>query len=99
MALSHGEIHLLETGNSGVYGILRSTEDQTVLVLVNLKGIPISEYQLSLEQNLLRDGTLTPHTLFGTIEAIPVTISGGKFSGYKPVDELLPYQSYILQLE
>lgn len=98
-ALSRGEIHLLETGNSGVYAILRSTEDQTILVLVNLKGTPISEYQLTLEQNLLTDGTLTPQTLFGTIEALPVTISGGKFSGYKPVDELLPYQSYIFQLE
>ena len=69
------------------------------MVVVNLNGTPISDYRLGLNESLLSDGTLTPRTLFGTIEAIPVTVSGGKFSEYKPVDELLPYQSYILELE
>jgi hypothetical protein len=98
-ALSSGEITLLETDNPGVYAVMRRSTDQEILVLVNLRGDPISEYQLSLTESLLTDGAVTPRTLFGTIEAIPVTISGGKFSEYKPVDELLPYQSYIFQFE
>ncbi len=98
-ALSKGEIHLLETDNPGVYAVLRSFAEQKILVLVNLKKTPISDYQLNLEEPLLSDGAVTPQTLFGAIDAIPVTISGGKFSEYKPVDELLPYQSYIFQLE
>jgi alpha-amylase len=97
--LSNGEIVLLDPDNTGVYAILRSTADQKVLVIVNLKGTPVSDYQLSLDESLLSDGTVTPQSLFGTIDAIPVTISGGKFSEYKPVGELLPYQSYIFQLE
>ncbi|MGZ9225851.1 MAG: alpha-amylase family glycosyl hydrolase, partial [Anaerolineales bacterium] len=98
-ALSRGELALVETGNPGVYAVLRGAADQKIMVVVNLKGTPISDYRLSLNESLLSDGTLTPRTLFGTIDAIPVIVSGGKFSEYKPVDELLPYESYILELE
>ncbi|HET9906635.1 MAG TPA: alpha-amylase family glycosyl hydrolase [Anaerolineales bacterium] len=98
-ALSGGELVLVETDNPGVYAVLRSSPDQTLLVIVNLEGTPISDYQLSLNESLLSDGTVTPQPLFGTIEAMPVIISGGKFSDYKPMNELLPYQSYILELE
>ena len=98
-ALSTGEIALIETDNPGIYAVLRSAANQKTLVLVNLRGTPISDYQLSLSESLLTDGTVTPRSQFGTIDAIPVTISGGKFNEYRPVDELLPYQSYIFQLE
>lgn len=98
-ALSIGELTLLETGNPAVYAVLRRTADQTLLVMVNLEETPISDYQLSLSEKLLTDGTVTPASLFGTIEATPVTISGGMFSGYKPVNELRPYKSYIFALE
>ena len=97
-ALSRGEMALLDTENSGVYAVLRSSADQTILVIVNLEETPISEYQLSLDEDLLSDGTVTPQTLFGTMDAVPVTISGGKFSEYKPVPELLPYHSYIFEI-
>jgi alpha-amylase len=98
-ALRIGEMTLLETDNPAVHAVLRRTADQTILVAINLKGTPISDYQLSLSENLLTEGTVTPASLFGTIEATPLTISGGMFSGYKPVNELRPYQSYIFELE
>jgi glycosidase len=98
-ALRSGEILLLETGNPGVYAVLRHTADQTLLVIVNLKDTSISDYQLSLDESLLTDGTLTPRSLFGTIETIPVMISGGKFIEYRPVNELLPYESYVFEIE
>ena len=43
-ALRTGNISLLETGNSGVYAALRSEGDEFILIVVNLKGIAISEY-------------------------------------------------------
>jgi glycosidase len=98
-ALHIGEMTLLETDNPAVYAVLRRTADQTILVVINLKGTSIFDYQLSLSENLLTEGTVTPASLFGTIEATPLTISGGIFSGYKPVNELHPYQSYIFELE
>jgi len=98
-AFSEGDISLVETGNSGVFAALRSSESEKILVVVNLKDTPISDYQLSLDKSLLPNGVITPQTLFGTADAMPITISYGKFSGYKPITELSPYQSYILQLE
>jgi glycosidase len=98
-ALSTGALILVDTDNPGVYAILRASPQQKLLVLVNLKGTPISDYRLSLDESLLSDGVVTPRSLFGTMDALPVTISGGKFNGYKPVDELLPYQSDIFQIE
>ena len=98
-ALSSEDIHLLETGNPGVYAVLRGAGNEKILVVVNLKNTPISDYGVSLEENLLSDGVITPKTLFGTTDAPPVTISAGKFSGYKPTTELAPYQSYIFQLQ
>jgi glycosidase len=97
--LSNGEIVLLDTDNPGVYAVLRSSADQKILVVVNLKEAPISNYQLSLNESLLSDGTVTPRSLFGTLKAIPVTITGGKFSGYKPLNGLLPYELYIFEFE
>jgi glycosidase len=98
-ALRGGGLALVETGNSGVYAALRSMADRQILVMVNLTDAPISEYQLTLNESLLPDGTHMPRSLFGMIDAIPVTIADGKFSGYKPISELIPYQSYIFEIE
>jgi alpha-amylase len=98
-AVGGGALALVETGNPGVYAVLRSSTDQKILVIVNLTDTPISDYELTLSESLLPDGTLSLRSLSGTINPLPVTVSGGKFSGYKPVDELLPYQTYILELQ
>jgi len=78
-ALSVGEITLLETGNSGVYAALRNSADQKILVLVNLKGTPISDYQLSLEERLLSDGEITLFRCLAQWMPAP-NVSGGEFS-------------------
>ena len=96
----HGEdLSLIETSNTGIYAALRSAGNQNILVVVNLTDKSISDYELSLRESPLPDGTIPARSLFGTIEAIPVTVSGGGFSGYRPVPELLPYQSYLFELE
>ena len=98
-ALDRGNLTLVETDHPSIYAVLRTSPEQKILVLINLKGTPISDYQLSLSESLLTDGTVRPSSLFGTIDALPVKIAGGKFSGYKPVDELLPYQASVFQIE
>lgn len=98
-ALRSEQLALVETANPGVYAALRTSADQKLLVMINLTGTPISAYQLSLNESLLSDGTFTPHSLLGKIDVIPVTISGGKFSDYKPVNKLLPYQPHIFEIE
>ena len=99
VVLRTGALTLLETENPGVYAMLRSKDDEAILVLINLKGTPVSDYELSLEDSLLPDGELRPEALLSTPQAAPLTISGGKFSGYKPVAELEAYQAYIFQIQ
>jgi len=97
--LRTGELSLLETGNSGVYGVLRTEGDEHILALANLTDAPISEYALSLEESMFLKGDITPRALFGSARATPVNIKNGKFTGYKPLDELPPYQAYLFQFK
>lgn len=96
--LRTGQLTVLETDNSGVYAIVRSDESATMMVLINLKGTPISEYSLSLKENMFADATLTPISLLDTTNAAPLTITNSIFTEYKPVPELPAYQAYIFQL-
>jgi len=98
-ALLSGDAILVETGNSGVFALLRTSDNEKILIIVNLKDETISDYKLSLKENILTDGTFLPASLFGTLQAQPLEISGGQFTGYQPISELLPYQTYIFQLK
>ena len=97
--LRTGSIRILETGNTGVYAIMRSNNSENVLVLINLKGEPVSDYALSLKEKLFSDTTLTPLSLLETTPVAPLTINGGTFTDYKPIFKLPTYQAYILQLK
>ena len=98
-ALSTGNLTVLDTNNAGVYAILRHDDKETFLVLINLKGTPMSDYGLSLEEKLFSDGSLSPLSILDTTQAVSLTISNGIFVDYKPISELPPYQSYIFQLK
>lgn len=96
--LRTGQLTVLDTNNSGVYTILRSDTSESILVVVNLKDTPISDYSLTLTENILADGNVTPVSLLGTASAAPLTITSGAFADYKPVSELPAYQAYIFQV-
>ena len=97
--LRAGKTYLLDTGNPGIYAIIRSDGNQHLLVLVNLKDAIISEYGLTLNENVLPDGIINLETLFGYVEASQINIVDGKFSDYKPLDEIHPYSAYLFRLK
>jgi glycosidase len=97
--LRTGSLTVLETSNPGVYAILRHDNTETILVLINLKGTPISDYSLSLKEKLLSNGTISPLSMLDTTSAATLTVNAGTFAAYKPVSELPPYQAYIFQLK
>jgi alpha-amylase len=98
-ALQIGNATLLETGNPAVFALLRTSGDEKILILVNLGKTPISDYKLSLGESTLTDGTLTLTSLFGAAQAQPLEITSGKFNGYKPLNELAPYRTYLFDLK
>jgi glycosidase len=97
-ALRTGNLTLLNTNNAGLYAILRTEGSEIILVLVNLKGTPISDYGLSSKGAAMPEGPLTSEALTGNVQASALIVSGGDFSAYKPIAELAPYQVLILQL-
>lgn len=98
-ALRTGKTVLLETGSTGVYAIIRSEGEEHILVLVNLKDTPISDYELTLTDALLKDGVITPISLFDSAEGLQTTVANGNFSGYKPLETIPPYSAYLFSLE
>ena len=97
--LRTGSLTLLDTGNTGIYAILRHNEAENILVLINLKGEPITDYGLSLKEKLLPDGPYSPLSLLGTATMTTLTVNNGIFAAYKPISELPAHQAYIFQLK
>ena len=98
-ALQSGDAVLVGTGSPAVFALLRTSGSETVLILVNLGKTPASDYTLSLGESLLKDGRLNPVSLFGKAQAQALEIVDGKFSGYQPLGELPPYQTYIFEIK
>ncbi|MCS6994681.1 MAG: alpha-amylase family glycosyl hydrolase [Anaerolineales bacterium] len=99
LALRIGEVILVETGNPAVYAILRRSEQQTALILINLSKQPITDYKLTLTGGALRDGEYTLRPLFGTTQTAKLEISGGGFAPFVPLSRLEAYTTYIFLLE
>ena len=97
-ALRTGSLSLLETGNSGVYAILRQDAQSTLLVVANLKGNPISDYGLSLSEAQLSNGNRKLTALLSPSTPADLTITDGTFSNYQPLPELAPYQAYVFEI-
>jgi glycosidase len=94
-ALSGGQISLVETHNTGIYSALRMSKDETLLVLVNLTGQPITDYSLKFDKNVLGDHDQKAVMLFGADQA--ADLAGSALSSYQPFVTLAPYGSYIIQ--
>jgi alpha-amylase len=98
-ALRVGITGIVTTNNDALYSILRVSEDEAVLVLVNLSGEPISDYLLSVDESALAEGTYTLLTILGEGEFTPMTVTtGGRFAFYVPLEEIPPFATYIMQL-
>jgi glycosidase len=82
----------------GIYASLRSTENESILVLINLGSKPVEEYSLLLENGPLTEG-MQPILLMGetnTLYAPTVNATGG-FSDYRPVSVLPPRSTFAIQ--
>jgi glycosidase len=103
LALSHGKMLQLPTANRGVYAFLRYQDDQTLMVLINLTRNPISDYRFCLnDAGLSGDISLEliyPSNMTEISLNTPVYNALGGFDDYRPIDELAPYNTYIIKLK
>jgi len=98
-ALRTGHVTIIETGNTGIYAILCSDRDETLLILANLTGQPVTDYSLTLKDLTLTDGTYNTETLFGEGQVQGLQVTQGIFQNYKPISELKPFSTLIVKLQ
>lgn len=97
-ALRVGEFTFVDSNKGSVAAFLRHTDDNVVLVVVNLSAKPIDDYVLSLEESSL-SGSLTAEALIGSGPVIaPELSASGGFDDYKPVGVLEPYANHVIRL-
>ncbi|WP_420640647.1 alpha-amylase family glycosyl hydrolase [Candidatus Leptofilum sp.] len=90
-ALRVGNWTLVEAGSPRLLTFLRQTENETVLVVINVNRNPVQADDYNLD--LALDGEVTAVSLYG-LEPNGNPTSGG----YVPFDEIPPQSVHILQL-
>jgi alpha-amylase len=97
-ALRVGDVTLLESASPNVYASLRHTEDQTIMVLINLGSEPVTDYALSLAVSDWQ-GTLAGSVILGQGEVQPLTWgTDGALADYQPLASLPPYSTMLITL-
>jgi glycosidase len=89
---------IVTSSNPGVFALLRTSQSEKILVVVNLTKTPISEYALGFKDPILQDGSYHLQSLLDTIPATELRVVGNSFSAYTPITVLLPYQTNIYLL-
>ena len=97
-ALRVGDWQLVQSGSENVYAALRSTDQEQILIIVNLGSKPVNDYALALAASRLQPGA-RPALLLG--EAMlnngPIVDADGGFADYRPITSLAPQSSYLIQ--
>jgi len=88
----------VEVEDKRIYAFLRHGDEETLLVLINLSGEPISDYSLSLAGGPLGEGSAN-EVFTGVPVSAPAVNANGGFDGYAPLAELEAYGTYIVQLK
>lgn len=101
-ALRVGKWLPVESDNRKLYTFLRQSENETLLVLINLDDEPIEEYQLTLSDFALVDTSIdiseNPTVVFGDGQATaPILNLDGGFSGYTPVSIIDSHSVVVIQ--
>jgi len=98
-ALGSGELIALDAGTEAVAAYLRRTGDHIALVVANLGLTPLADVALSSDAPVLPAGRYMPTALLGRDPARRVEIrADGRLSGYVPLTELAPLQTYIFDI-
>jgi len=100
-ALRVGDPYIVRADNAALYALLRVSDEETVLVIINLSDAPVSGYTLSLEESGAAPGAYRVPAILGAAEPLAgLTIDeNGGFTDYVPLPEIPTYDTVIVQLQ
>lgn len=100
-ALRVGDWQAVTTNAPGVYAYIRSTENETLLVIINWDDAETSDYSLTWDGGADL-GTAVTVLLNTSVMATPADLTpndGGGFTDYQPYATLPAESSFVLQLK
>ncbi len=100
IALRVGDTYIVDvdTDSKAIFSMLRTSDDETILVLINLAGAPIDSFSLGFDEDQLPDGSYRLVSLLDDTMASGFEVIDGTISGYVPVEALEAYQVLVLQI-
>ena len=97
-AMLRGDFTLVESSERKVIAFWRQYETETVLVLLNIDDMPVTDYALTLASSSI-DQIVTAELLLGTGDlTAPELNEAGGFTGYVPLQELPAESATIIRL-
>jgi alpha-amylase len=99
-ALQVGDYRPVASREAGLVAYLRSSDEETVLVIINLLEEPVNGYDLSLAEGSL-EGTYRASLLYGGKAELPdlVANAAGGFDAYRPLPQISGERTVIIQLK
>lgn len=97
-ALKQGSYHYVNANAGTVYSFLRQIEDQTVLVIINMRDRVQENYSLTTDNANLAHFTQARLLTGQGAEIGHPEIIDGNLSDYRPLDALEPLGLYIIEL-
>jgi glycosidase len=99
-ALRVGEYVEVQTDNPAVFAMLRVSQEEAVLIVVNLSQDAVSDYALSAAASAVTAGEYRAVPMLGEGDpSILVIDAQGGFSNYQPLPALPPQSYLVLQLQ
>jgi glycosidase len=97
-ALRIGKTYVVESNSNKLLSYLRTGNDGSLLVVINIDDEPVTDYHLELSLGPL-SGQYTASSLLdaSTLNSLQANDKGG-FDEYIPLPELPPYSMFIIQL-
>jgi alpha-amylase len=97
-ALSMGDYYGVHSDNGALLSFLRVSQEETLLVIINLSKKPVAGFTLSLDKGSL-SGSYNPVPIFGEISLKDLTANAnGGFEAYQPSTEIPASGLVVIQL-
>jgi len=97
-ALRIGKTFVADSKSNKLVSYLRTSKDETLLIVINIDNAPVSDYDLELSLGPL-SGQYNATSLLdnATINSLTANDKGG-FDAYTPLQEIPPYSVIVIQL-
>jgi hypothetical protein len=96
--LSKGGYTFITSSNRGIYAALRESDEETVLILINMSKNPISDYSLTFEGARIADGIYDGEPVLGDATLSNLSVASGSTKDFQPQTSLGPFQTILMKL-